>query len=60
MGEGGGGRDVRTLISHQCGPEVRFLDTDSADSVLAPRDVSLGAMVFPPPQKPRFSTSNSV
>ena len=48
-GEGWGrdGTVVRTLISHQCCPEIRFLDTDSADSVLAPLDVSLVAMVFP-------------
>ena len=56
---------VRTLASHQCGPGSNpGVYTICGLSLLlvlsfAPRGFSLGTPVFPSPQKPAFSNSNS-
>ena len=60
-----GGPVVRALASHQCGPG----SNPGVDGIhglslllvlsLAPRGFSSGTPVFPSPQKPTFSNSNS-
>ena len=56
---------VQTLASHQCGPGSNpGINTICGLSLLlvlslAPRGFSPGTPVFPSPQKPTFSNSNS-
>ena len=56
---------VRALASHQCGPGSNpGVETMCGLSLLlvlsfAPRGFSLGTPVFPSPQKPTFTNSNS-
>ena len=60
-----GGAVVRALASHQCGPGSNpGVDAICGLSLLlvlslAPRGFSPGTPVFPSPQKPTFSNSNS-
>ena len=60
------GAVVRALASHRCGAgSVLELDAICGLSFLmllfsAPRGFSLGAPVFPSPQKPTFPNSNSI
>ena len=60
-----GGAMVRALASHQCGPGSNpRVDAICGLSLLlvlslAPRSFSPGIPVFPSPQKPTFSNSNS-
>ena len=61
-----GGAVVRALASHQCGlgsnPDVDAICGLSLLLVLslAPRGFSPGTLVFPSPQKPTLSNSNSI
>ena len=64
-----GSRDdvvVRALASHQCGSGLILrLDTICGLSLLlvlfsAPRRFSPGTLVFPSPQKPTLTNSNSI
>ena len=63
--ESRGGAVVRALASHQCGPGSNpGVDAMCGLSLLlvlsfAPRGFSPGTPVFPSPQKPTFSNSNS-
>ena len=63
--ESRGGAVVRALASHQCGPGSNpGVDATCGLSLLlvlsfAPRGFSPGTPVFPSPQKPTFSNSNS-
>ena len=60
-----GGAVVRALASHHCGPGSNpGVDAICGSSLLlvlsiAPRGFSLGTLVFPSPQKPSFSNSDS-
>ena len=69
MAESKGARDgavVRALASHQCGPSSKTgVDAIYGLSLLlvlsfAPRGFSPGTPVFPSPQKPTFSNSNTI